>query len=690
MPVSRFAAPGLALVIVTLGALAARSRQTTEQTPTFASRVDVVQVDVSVLDKHRKPIRGLTAADFTVLEDGKPRPIVAFTPVELPNRTVTASSGMPAAWTREIAPDVVTNSVPAEGRLVVIVFDWSIRFQDLPTARRIATAAVQALGPGDLGAVVFTSGFANAGSPQNFTADRARLLDAINRPILPAMTSDCAGASSDPRNFNCVMIVDPEGYQSGDCHCRACVMDTITRVADAVRPVEGRRKVVLFISSYFFGIDFSAPVKGGLPFFGGSSPKAARVAPAPAGVGTCAADLTEARERVTRAARLANLTVHVVDPVGLETDGNSPMGGYQMDGTNTGSGLQRRQQMLPMLADLTRGRAVMSTNTPEDAVPAILDETQSFYLLGFESTDHARTGREHRIEVKVARRDVVVQSRTGYVSGETAATSRAEAKKLPLMRAIDGPLPRADIDLAVSAAAFAGPGNKGTVTLVLQADQDDVSAPGGTSNDNEVKVVAAAVDSRAHMIASRESTAIVTRGGRSSGGRYEVLTSLDLEPGRYEIRLAADLISGKRGSVYTYVDVPKFAKEALSVSGLVLSASPAVLAAPIDVFQDLLPLVPTAKREFTATDRATAMIRVYQGGETMRAIEVRARIIDTTDKVVLDERRALAAEAFSAAHAADYQLDLPLAGLAPGDYVLALVVASGEHEVRRNLRFHKQ
>jgi hypothetical protein len=84
------------------------------------------------------------------------------------------------------------------------------------------------------------------------------------------------------------------------------------------------------------------------------------------------------------------------------------------------------------------------------------------------------------------------------------------------------------------------------------------------------------------------------------------------------------------------------------------------------------------------------MIRVYQGGETMRAIEVRARIIDTTDKVVLDERRALAAETFSTAHAADYQLDLPLARLAPGDYVLSLVVASGEHEVRRNLRFHMQ
>ena len=43
--------------------------------PTFRSGIDVVQVDVSVLDRSRVPVRGLTAADFIVLEDGKPRPI---------------------------------------------------------------------------------------------------------------------------------------------------------------------------------------------------------------------------------------------------------------------------------------------------------------------------------------------------------------------------------------------------------------------------------------------------------------------------------------------------------------------------------------------------------------------------------------------------------------------------------------
>ena len=44
------------------------------QPPTFRTGVDAVQLDVSVLDKDRRPVRGLTAADFTVLENSKPRP----------------------------------------------------------------------------------------------------------------------------------------------------------------------------------------------------------------------------------------------------------------------------------------------------------------------------------------------------------------------------------------------------------------------------------------------------------------------------------------------------------------------------------------------------------------------------------------------------------------------------------------
>src|SRR5438477_6502896 len=138
--------------------------------PVFRAASDLVQVDVSVLDGKRLPVKGLTAADFTVLEDHVSRPIEAFAAIDLPDRPSTQS----AAWTRDVPPDVATNRVDDEdGRIVVILMDRSIPFgAPVTAARQIATAAVNALGPHDLAALLSTSG----GVPQNLTADRGRLL----------------------------------------------------------------------------------------------------------------------------------------------------------------------------------------------------------------------------------------------------------------------------------------------------------------------------------------------------------------------------------------------------------------------------------------------------------------------------------------------------------------------------------
>jgi len=321
--------------------------------PTIRVGIDVVQVDVSVLDDQRHPVRGLTAADFTVLEDGKPRPVTVFNPIEIEDHPPSVDGV--ASWVRDVPPDVTTNDVRPDGRLVVILFDWSVRPQDQLLARKIATATVDELGPGDLAAVVFTSTFSNAGTPQNFTSDRARLLAAINRPFAAALTEPC-GILADPRNHNCGMLKDPEEYESGGCLCGLCVLEAIARVADTVRDVPGRRKSVLFIGSYFRS---SEPMDGPASLREVKRPRdpaAAIVGPPADRPGYCSAQLRDARERMVRATSLANLTVHVLDPVGIETESNSPMGGGR-------TGQLERRDGLAGLADL-RAAAPSSTRTP--------------------------------------------------------------------------------------------------------------------------------------------------------------------------------------------------------------------------------------------------------------------------------------------------------------------------------------
>src|SRR5438105_14896919 len=72
-----------------------------KQAPTFRTQIDAVSVDVSVLDKHRHPIVGLGADDFTILVDGHARPIVAFAAVDAlaSKRRVTQFPSSPSVAT---------------------------------------------------------------------------------------------------------------------------------------------------------------------------------------------------------------------------------------------------------------------------------------------------------------------------------------------------------------------------------------------------------------------------------------------------------------------------------------------------------------------------------------------------------------------------------------------------------------
>ena len=62
---------GIMLVLV-LGVGAAAQQPAL---PTFRAETNLIEVDAVVTDTRGNVIRGLTQDDFTILEDGKPRPV---------------------------------------------------------------------------------------------------------------------------------------------------------------------------------------------------------------------------------------------------------------------------------------------------------------------------------------------------------------------------------------------------------------------------------------------------------------------------------------------------------------------------------------------------------------------------------------------------------------------------------------
>jgi hypothetical protein len=232
------------------------------------------------------------------------------------------------------------------------------------------------------------------------------------------------------------------------------------------------------------------------------------------------------------------------------------------------------------------------------------------------------------------------------------------------------------------------PGKEESAVAVVLGVRQQVPRDRAEANE-PVKVLAAAFDRNGRSVHSEEQTVGIALPSNAAGDfPYEVLSRLTLKPGRYEIRVSLDATPTQRASVYTFVDVPDFRDQQLSLSGVVLGASPSPPAVPADAFKDLLPIVPTARREFARTDRASLFLRVYQGAkDALQPVGVTARIEDTNGRVLMTDAASLESAQFGSSRAADYRLALPVDRLNSGEYLLAIEATQGSHSARRAVRF---
>lgn len=646
--------------------------------PAFQTDVDIVRLEVAVLDKNRRPVRGLTADDFTIRVDGRERPVAAFAPVELP----PAASPVPvASWVRDAPRDVVSNAGAAEGRLVVIAFDWSIRFYDQALARKIAHTAIDNLTPGDQAAVVFTNPASSAGVPQNFTADRALLHDAIDRPFTPALVTPCGTSTifggPDP-TYNCVGLSYWDWQMSGSCQCGKCSLDALARVADELRTVSQRPKVVLFIGTYARTFERVGRGRNEIAMASGGFPYGEFMQ-----VGACHVPLAEARENMERAMGEANATVHVLDPVGIETAGNSPLGGNRQK-------ILERQAGLPVIADLTGGRAIVSDATPEAHIPAIFDESGAYYLLGFAPDDPARDGRSHRIEVRVGQPGVTVKARNRHSRSEASvSTVDAEAG---LVRTIGGVLPTADVPFEASAVPLVVGGDTGMATLIIGR-----LGTGPGMGADLIDLVSAAFKPRGAEVASNRVT-LRPVGEGEPATVLGLISRLHIGPGLHEVRVAAELppvpgapgVPVRAGSVNTFVDVPDFQRAPLSMSGVLVHVTPEESTAPLEELQGVLPFVPTARRAFERTETVSAFVQISQGTlrtDALVPVTVHVRIVNVQDAVVRDHTMMLPPDEFTTSRTATPRLALPVQNLPPGAYLLRIDATMGERTTERTVRF---
>jgi hypothetical protein len=164
---------------------------------------------------------------------------------------------------------------------------------------------------------------------------------------------------------------------------------------------------------------------------------------------------------------------------------------------------------------------------------------------------------------------------------------------------------------------------------------------------------------------------------------------MDLRPGRYQLRIAAERIStSKAGSVHATVIIPDFAGDALSLSGVAIGRAASAPVGGREVLADLLPFAPTVARTFASGDHVGALLRVHQSaGRPAQSVVMETAVLDAAGTVVHTGSRTIRAEAFADGSGVEHRFELPLATLTAGDYLLRFVAMAGAARARRDVRF---
>jgi VWFA-related protein len=683
--------------VLTIGAslLGLAAQVPDRPTPRFNAGVDLVRLDVSVLDRHRVPVVGLTREDFTVIEDGQPRPIQSFVEVHVPG-----PARADAPWTAQVPSDVASNTrVDEGGRLVVIVMDRSIPpGNSVMVARSVAASIVNALGPNDLAAVVSTS----QPVAQNFTSDHALLLRALARPDWSTDISN--EAHEIVQALSAAGGLTPLSVMAdGRCHCGRCVPDTIARVADSLAAADRRPKLLFFVGSNLL---LQPPRLTTIRRRAAPDEVVDKLG--------CDVQLKDARTRMFDALTRAHVTVHSLDPSGLTPVGPAVSAASTATGARVNpalaSAIEAQQQQLDnlrILPDFTGGRAIVNTNTPQDRVPAIVSESASYYVLGFTPADEAASRTVRSIDVTVNRPDVRVNAPKRYslsdasprairTSETTTPRDAADAAAIPatLEDALAGLLPDARIPLALQVAAFAAPGSKDahvTVSVDISALAPPPTTSAAAAADVPIEIVAGAYDQFGQPKASaRQSLHVSWPAAASSSRRVEALSRLDLPPGDYEIRVAAAAEGARAASVFTHVTVLDYGNAPLSLSPIVVGAPAGTQALPPGFLADVVPVAPTTARRFARRSSVDAFMQIYQGTarqDALQPVGVRVRIVGARGELTRDQAVTLPASAFGTNRTADLRLALPVQNLRAGeDYLLNLEASMGPRQAGRAVR----
>jgi VWFA-related protein len=634
---------------------------------------DIVLTNVVVRDKKTgEVVRGLTAKDFTILENGKAQQLSSFDcesvdqAAPLNEATITGQSGTSIfnAKNGVAKPEELRNH-----RLIVMFFDiTSMQPEDLDRSQKAARNYInRQMQPADLVAVVSLD--TSLSLDQDFTQNKQLLLAAVN---------SYSGDQS-------------SGFQAGATSTTNQVEDTTSFTADEQEYNDLNTDRELFaIASVSKSLAYITEKKSMLYFSGGIQRDGIE-------------NQASLRSAINAAVR-ANLSIYSVDTRGLQAIsplGDATTGSLRGTSGYNGAALQNNldanfntQEVMATLSSDTGGKAFFDSNDFSPAFERIQHDTSAYYVLGFRSTDTRRDGRYRKLTVKINRADVKLEYRPGYYAPADYQHSTHEDRERQLEDQLASDLPATDVAVYMETLYFRTDDTHYYVPVSIVVPGSQIPfVKGGDKDKATLDIIGQVKDLQGHSIGqARETVKLsIDQAQQVRQKNVQYSTGFTLPIGKFHLKFVVrENETGRMGSFETDINVPDQRKIPLKMSSIVLASQriPAAKHADSPLVHDGEQLVPNLPHVFRQDQHLYFLYEVYAPSHATPAADPAAkdqkpaakgpnapvRVLTSIEflngstkafETPLVEAKALNVPARDAVA---FQFDVPLTSLKPGLY----------------------
>jgi VWFA-related protein len=655
------------LVIAVL-ALRLAAQQPDQPAPLFRGRVDLVLVDVVVRDKTGAPVKGLTADEFDLLEDGVRQQIRTFAVEEVGPTAptfngATALSSITSRSTRHDTDSSTagrTTSLTPEDltghRLLTLLFDTSsMQPEDAQKAVDAAVTWVDTqMTAADLVAVAsigsrltIQTDFSN--SKEEVHAALAALSGGVSTAFSgvdssTVATDEVAASSTDDTSSEDASAQELDTFNN-DVRLRA-----LRTLADALKPIQQKKAIIYF--------------SAGMQRNGTDNQ-------------------VELRAAVNASVR-ANVAIYSVDARGLQAivpggdarqrsqGGVGAFSGRNV--TNQFTQLASQQETLTTLASDTGGTAFTDTNDFGEAFSKVIRDISSYYILGFASTNGGKDGRFHRISVRLRNRTgLKVEARDGYYADRDFAHTGKSDREAQLQDQLMARIAATDVPMFVTTGWFRLAADKYYVPIT-------VAMPGSafppSTNKTTVDVAGLIRDERGVPVGRIRDTLTVAAADADTlvGRHVQYQAGTTLPPGRFSLKVVVrENTSGQMGAFEAKVIVPELKTAPVKISSIVLSTQlkqAAASKASNPLAREGVELVPNLSHIVRRDQKVYFYYEVYEPALESGTPYLRTSLAFYRGKVKVFETLVVERTVMDAAdrRAALFQFELPSESLKPGPY----------------------